>query len=56
MRALSAAEIPVVMPSAASTETVNAVLSDSVLRLLICGRSRLLACSDVIGAQIRPLP
>lgn len=33
--ALSAAEIPVVMPFAASTETVNAVFSDSVFLRLI---------------------
>lgn len=55
-RARSAAEMPVVMPWAASTETVNAVLSASVLRWLICGRSSRSACSAEIGAQIRPRP
>lgn len=56
VRARSAAEMPVVMPLAASTEMVKAVLSASVFLLLICGRSRFSACSEVMGAQMSPRP
>ncbi len=52
--ARSAAEIPVVVPSAASTDTVNAVRCDSVLLATISGSSSSSARSAVIGAQMTP--
>ena len=52
----SAAEIPVVIPFAASTETVKAVRCPSLLRRVIGGRLSALTRSRVIGAQINPRP
>ena len=54
--ARSGADIPVVMPSDASTETVNAVFCDSELRGVMGGNSSSLARAALMGAQIRPRP
>ena len=54
--ARSAALIPVVIPLAASTETVKLVLKDSLLLGTIIGSSSLVAIDSEIGVQIRPLP
>ena len=55
VRARSAALIPVVTPSRASTVTVNAVPRRASLRATICGRSSSSSRSAVIGTQITPL-
>ena len=51
-----AAEIPVVIPSAASTETVNAVRCPSLFRRDMGGRLRASTLARVTGAQINPRP
>ena len=53
VRARSAAEMPVVV-SSWSTETVNAVRSDSVFSETICGRPSAAVISRDIGVQMRP--
>ena len=54
--ALSAAEIPVVIPSAASIDTVNAVLLAALLLLVIICRLYLSQSFLLIGRHINPLP
>src|ERR671910_86602 len=54
--ALSAAEMPVVMPSFASIEAVKAVPIREALWVTICGMSRRSTISSAIGRQIRPRP
>ena len=54
--ALSAAEIPVVIPSAASMETVKAVLLAALFLLVIILRSNLFIKSLLSGRQIKPFP
>ncbi|SVJ71125.1 Uncharacterised protein [Klebsiella pneumoniae] len=54
VRARSAAEMPVVTPSAASMETVNLVPKPEPLRCTISGRPRRSQRSRVIGMQTRP--
>ena len=54
VRARSAAEMPVVTPCAASTLTVNAVLSGAVLFAVIGGSPSASRRSPVIAMQIRP--
>ena len=53
--ARSAAEMPVVVPCPASTETVNAVRCDSVLSATISGSCSSSRRSPSIGMQITPL-
>src|SRR2546425_39439 len=55
VRARSAALMPVVTPSRASTLTVNAVPSRASFRDTICGRSSSCRRSVVMGTQITPL-
>src|SRR2546422_470316 len=55
VRARSAALIPVLTPSRASTLTVNAVPRRASLRVTIWGRSRASRRSAVIGTQTTPL-
>src|SRR5438477_11791036 len=55
VRARSAALIPVVTPSRASTLTVNAVPSRASLRATICGSASSSRRAVVIGTQITPL-
>ena len=47
--------MPVVMPSRASTVTLNAVPSRASLRCTICGSSSCSSRSLVIGTQMTPL-
>src|SRR5829696_10033818 len=54
--ALSAAEMPVVMPSFASIEAVNAVPMREALWVTISGMSRRSTISPAMGRQIRPRP
>ncbi len=54
MRARSAAEMPVVTPSRASTDTVNAVRWDSVLAVTISGISSSSSRSPVIDVTMTP--
>src|SRR2546421_3857134 len=56
VRARSCAEMPVLMPSAASIETVKLVPWRERFCSTIGLRPRRLACSSVIGMQIRPRP
>ena len=56
MWALSAADIPVVIPSAASIDVVKAVLFAALLLLVIICRSYFLHSSLHIGMQIKPFP
>ena len=53
--ARSAAEMPVVVPCRASTETVKAVRCDSVLSATISGSRSSSSRSPSIGMQITPL-
>jgi len=55
VRARSEAEIPVVVPSIASTETVNLVPWRSLLEVVIMGISRRWSASSLMGTQSRPL-
>ena len=52
---LSAIEIPVVVPSFASTDTVKAVHFASVFLAVIGSKPNLIAFSDDIGTQVKPL-
>lgn len=54
--ALSEALMPVVIPLAASTETVKFVLNDSRLLGTIMGNSSRMATDSVMGEQIKPRP
>src|SRR4028119_1414826 len=54
--ARSAAEMPVVMPSLASMETVKPVPMREELCTVICGMSSLSMSSSAIGRQMRPRP
>ncbi len=56
VRARSAAEMPVVMPSAASIDTVKLVPWTERLLAVIGGSRRRSACAAVIGMQISPRP
>jgi len=56
VRARSAAEIPVAMPSAASIEMVKFVPCRERFCSTIGRRPRRSACGSVIGMQIRPRP
>src|SRR5439155_8225569 len=55
VRARSAALMPVVVPSRASTDTVNAVPRRASFRSTICGNCILSRRSLVIGTQMTPL-
>src|SRR5438270_69549 len=55
VRARSSADTPVVVPSRASTDTVNAVRFDSVFCSTICGSWSWSSRSPVIGWQMIPL-
>ena len=54
--ALSATEIPVLVPCLASTDTVKAVVNLEVLSLTIIGIFSSSSRSPITGMQIKPLP